>query len=114
MQTQTPVDASHYSYRVTWSAEDDEFVAACLELPSLSWLAPTQVEAIQGLVAVVTDVLADMAEQGENIPTPLAERTYSGTFNVRLGEGLHRDLVIHAAEDGLSLNQYVVKKLSST
>lgn len=113
MQTQTPVDASHYSYRITWSAEDDEFVAACLEFPSLSWLAPTQVEAIQGLVAVVTDVLADMAEQGENIPTPLAERTYSGTFNVRIGEGLHRDLVVHAAEDGLSLNQYVVKKLSS-
>ena len=65
---------SHYSYRVTWSAEDDEFVATCLELPSLSWLAPTQIEAIQGLVAVVSDVLADMAEQGEAIPTPFAER----------------------------------------
>ena len=113
MQTQTPVDVSHYSYRVTWSAEDDEFVAACLEFPSLSWLAPTQIEAIQGLVAVVSDVLADMAEQGEKIPIPFAERTYSGTFNVRIGEGLHRDLVVHAAEDGLSLNQYVVKKLSS-
>jgi predicted HicB family RNase H-like nuclease len=113
MQTQTPVNASHYSYRVTWSAEDDEFVATCLELPSLSWLAPTQIEAIQGLVAMVTDVLADLTEQGEQIPLPFAERTYSGTFNVRIGEGLHRDLVVHAAEVGLSLNQYVVKKLSS-
>ena len=27
-----PVDASHYTYRVTWSAEDGEFVATCLEL----------------------------------------------------------------------------------
>ena len=113
MQTQTPVDASHYTYRVTWSAEDDEFVATCLEFPSLSWLASTQIEAIQGIVAVVTDVLPDMAEQGDQIPLPFAERTYSGTFNVRIGEGLHRDLVVHAAEDGLSLNQYVVKKLSS-
>ncbi len=113
MQTQTPVDASHCSYRVTWSAEDDEFVATCLEFPSLSWLAPTQIEAIQGLLAVVRGVLADMAEQGEKIPIPFAERIYSGTFNVRIGEGLHRDLVVHAAEDGLSLNQYVVKKLSS-
>ena len=113
MQTKTPVDGSHYSYRVTWSTEDDEFVATCLEFPSLSWLAPSQTEAIQGLVAVVSDVIADMAEQGEIIPTPFAERTYSGTFNVRIGEGLHRNLVVHAAEDGLSLNQYVVKKLSS-
>lgn len=54
-----------------------------------------------------------MAEQGEKIPVPFSERTYSGTFNVRIGEGLHRDLVIHAAEDGLSLNQYVVKKSAS-
>ncbi|WP_442937104.1 toxin-antitoxin system HicB family antitoxin [Nocardioides sp. CF8] len=30
-----------------------------------------------------------------------------------MGEGLHRDLVAHAAEDGLSPNQYVLKKLAS-
>lgn len=113
MQTQTRVDVSHYSYRVTWSAEDGEFVATCLELPALSWLAPTQIEALQGLEAVVTDVLSDMAEQDEEIPVPFSARTYSGTFNVRIGEGLHRNLVAHAAEDGLSLNQYVVKKLAS-
>ncbi|WP_310526520.1 toxin-antitoxin system HicB family antitoxin [Nocardioides sp.] len=113
MQTQTPVDVSHYTYRVTWSVEDSEFVATCLELPSLSWLAPTQIEALRGLEAVVNDVLADLTDQGEKVPVPFSERTYSGTFNVRIGEGLHRDLVVHAAEDGLSLNQYVVKKLAS-
>ena len=113
MQTRTQVNVSHYNYRVTWSAEDGEFVATCLELPSLSWLAATQIEALRGLEGVVSDVLADMAEQGEKIPVPFSERAYSGTFNVRIGEGLHRDLVVHAAEDGLSLNQYVVKKLAS-
>jgi predicted HicB family RNase H-like nuclease len=66
-----------------------------------------------GLEAVVSDVLADMTDQGEKVPVPFSERSYSGTFNVRIGEGLHRDLVLHAAEDGLSLNQYVVKKLAS-
>ena len=34
-------------------------------------------------------------------------------FNVRVGEHLHRNLAMHAAEDGMSLNQYVVKKLAS-
>ena len=113
MQTDTPVDVSHYTYRVAWSAEDAEFVATCLEFSSLSWLAASQVEALQGLEAVVRDVVADLEAQGEQVPVPLSERQFSGKFNVRVGEHLHRDLAMHAAEDGMSLNQYVVKKLAA-
>ena len=36
-------DATHYTYRVTWSVEDGEHVATVAEFPSLSWLAPTPV-----------------------------------------------------------------------
>jgi len=54
-----------------------------------------------------------MEVQGEQVPVPLSERQYSGKFNVRVGEHLHRDLALHAAEDGMSLNQYVVKKLAA-
>lgn len=113
MQALADVTVSHYTYRVTWSAEDGEFVASCLELPSLSWLAESQVDALRGLEAVVRDALADMEEQGEEIPAPYADRHYSGRFNVRLGEQLHRDLATQAAEDGMTLNQYVVKKLAA-
>ena len=56
---------------------------------------------------------ADMAEQGEQIPEPLSERRYSGKFNLRVGESLHRELAIHAAEEGMSLNQYLLRKLSA-
>jgi len=28
-----------YTYRVTWSSEDNEYVGSCAEFPSLSWLA---------------------------------------------------------------------------
>jgi predicted HicB family RNase H-like nuclease len=113
MQTDTPVNVSHYTYRVAWSAEDGEFVATCLEFPSQSWLAASQVDALQGLEAVVRDVVADLDAQGEQVPVPLSERQFSGKFNVRVGEHLHRDLAMHAAEDGMSLNQYVVKKLAA-
>jgi len=30
-----------YTYRVTWSEEDAEYVGLCAEFPSLSWLAQT-------------------------------------------------------------------------
>jgi predicted HicB family RNase H-like nuclease len=107
------VDASHYTYRVTWSAEDGEFVATCLEFPSLSWLAESRNAAIDGLEHLVAQVVADMGKTGEQIPEPFAERRFSGTFNVRIGEHLHRDLAMHAAEERMSLNQYIVRKLAA-
>lgn len=113
MQPEARPEITHYTYRVTWSAEDHEFVATCAEFPSLSWLASSQIEALQGLQDLLRDVIADMEEQGEQVPQPFAERSYSGKFNLRVGESLHRELAIHAAEDGISLNQYVLRKLSA-
>lgn len=109
--TATTPGVSHYTYRVTWSPEDDEFAATCLELPSLSWLAPTQDAALHGLRDLIDDIVRDLQRNGEPIPEPFAARSYSGKFNLRVGERLHRQLAIKAAEENLSLNQYVVRKL---
>ena len=59
-------DATHYTYRVAWSIEDGEHVATVAEFPSLSWLAPTPVEALAGLANVVRDVLAAVRRQRGN------------------------------------------------
>ena len=90
-------DVSHYTYRVTWSSEDDEFVAACVEFPSLSWLASSQVGALTDLDNLIAETVADMQEQGEAVTQPLSERRYSGKFNLRVGESLHSRLAIEAA-----------------
>ena len=113
MQTVACPDASHYGYRVTWSAEDGEFVATCVEFPSLSWLASSQVEALTGLEALIAETVADMEDQGEEVPQPFSERSYSGKFNLRVGESLHRRLAMEAAEEHLSINQYVVRRLTA-
>lgn len=105
------VDVSHYTYRVAWSAEDDEFVATVAEFPSLSWLARSQIKALKGLETMLNDVILDMQEQGEDVPEPLSERNYSGKFNLRLGEKLHQEVALHAAEENLSINQWVVRKI---
>jgi predicted RNase H-like HicB family nuclease len=52
----------NYAYRVEWSPEEDEFVGLVAEFPSLSWLAPTFVEAMQGIVGVVEQVAVEMAD----------------------------------------------------
>lgn len=101
------MDAQKYTYRVVWSEEDGEFVGLCAEFPSLSWLAATQTEAISGIVELVKSVLADMAEQDEEIPVPLSLRSFSGRFVVRTTPETHRRLAIRAEEAGVSLNRYI-------
>jgi predicted HicB family RNase H-like nuclease len=101
-----------YTYRVTWSEEDQEYVGLCVEYPSLSWLAPTPQEALEGIRQVVADVVADMEANDESVPEPIALRHYSGKFTVRIPPDLHRRLALEAAESGISLNRLASAKLS--
>ena len=54
----------HYTYRVTWSEDDQEFIGLCAEFPSLSWLASSQEAALRGVRSVVAQVIADMKKNG--------------------------------------------------
>ncbi len=103
----------HYTYRVTWSAEDGEHVGLCAELPSLSWLAATPEAALKGIRKVVAEAVADMQVSGEPVPAPLAEKHYSGEFRVRIPPHLHRTLALQAAESGVSLNRLASAKLAA-
>ena len=102
----------HYTYRVTWSAEDAEHVGLCAEFPSLSWLAPTPEEALSGIRAVVADVVRDLRASGEPVPDAIAERRYSGELRVRIPPLVHRQLALQAAEEGVSLNRLASAKLA--
>jgi len=101
-----------YTYRVTWSAEDEEHVGLCAEFPSLSWLAPTPEGALAGIRQLVAEVIADLELNGEPVPEPFAARQYTGKFVVRIPPDVHRRLAIEAAEAGVSLNRFVSAKLS--
>lgn len=101
-----------YTYRVTWSEEDSEYVGLCLEFPSLSWLATTPETALRGIRRVVADVVADMQTSGESVPEPLATRKFSGKFMIRVPPDVHRELSIEAIEAGVSLNRLASAKLA--
>lgn len=103
--------SNHYTYRAEWSPEDDEYVGLVAEFPSLSWLAPTAAEAISGVERLVADILIDMAKIGETPPEPFSERRYSGKLSVRTSPAQHRQLTIEAAEQGVSVNNWIIQKL---
>ena len=98
------MNIKHYTYRVTWSPEDDEHLGLCAEFPSLSWLAKTLETELKGIGKAVADVVADMQASAEPVPQPMAEKHYSGEFRVRIPPQLHRNLAMMAAEQGVSLN----------
>ena len=101
-----------FTYRVTWSDEDGEYVGLCAEFPSLSWLAASPESALKGMRSMVAGVIKDMRLRGETIPEPLASKNCSGKFVVRVPPEVHRRLVIEAAEARVSLNRLASAKLS--
>ena len=107
-----PLKNDHYTYRVTWSEDDMEYVGLCAEFPSLSWLSRTPEAALKGIRTVVADVVKDMKKNGEDVPQPIASKNYSGKFMVRIPPEVHRKLAIQAAECGVSLNRLASSKLS--
>ena len=101
-----------YTYRVTWSEEDREYVGLCAEFPSLSWLDKSQEKALLGIRKVVAETVTDLKRAKEPVPEPLSARPYSGKFMVRVPPEVHRMLAMKAAESGVSLNRLVSSKLS--
>ena len=101
-----------YTYRITWSEEDTEYVGLCAEFPSLSWLAQTPEGALKGVSNLVNEVVADMRQNGETVPEPIAAKQFSGKFMIRIPPEVHRQLAIQAAEAGVSLNRLASSKLS--
>lgn len=101
-----------YTYRITWSDEDQRHVGLCAEFPSLSWLEPQPENALAGIRNLVASCVADMVTNNEPVPEPVSARKYSGKFIVRVPPETHRMLAIQAVESGVSLNRLVASKLS--
>jgi predicted HicB family RNase H-like nuclease len=105
-------EADRYTYRVTWSDEDHEYVGLCAESPSLSWLEKTPEKSLQGIRRLVNKSVTDLKRNKEPVPDPISARPYSGKFVVRVPPEVHRMLAIQAAESGISINRLVSSKLS--
>ncbi len=101
------MNTKHYTYRVIWSDEDQEFIGLCAEFPSLSWLDEDQMQALAGIVRLVDEAVQDMLAAGETVPEPLSHRKFSGKISLRTTPETHRALVLAAAEHNVSLNRHI-------
>ncbi|OGQ82491.1 MAG: hypothetical protein A3F90_08885 [Deltaproteobacteria bacterium RIFCSPLOWO2_12_FULL_60_19] len=67
------MELPQYSYYISWSPEDREFVATFVELPELSGLGSTLAEAVKELREALHAWLETAKDKGFNLPTPVQE-----------------------------------------
>jgi hypothetical protein len=74
---------NRYTYRLEWLPDHGEYVGVCIELPYMRREAPTAQLAAAAIEQAVDQHVHDLEATGESAPTPLSERSYSGTIVVR-------------------------------
>lgn len=105
--------AEKYTYRIEWSEEDGCHVARCLEFPSLAAHGDTADKALREIETVVSESIRWLQEEGEHVPEPLGLRKFKGNLTLRIPPEKHRELVIRSAEEGVSLNHFILSRLAS-
>ena len=71
--------SSNGRFTASWSEEDQEWIGRCHAFPSLSWLAPSQDEALSGIQALVEEGEGILQDRGRLIAgRPSASASRSG------------------------------------
>ncbi|SDD29215.1 Predicted nuclease of the RNAse H fold, HicB family [Paenibacillus sp. UNCCL117] len=101
-----------YTFQVRRVEEDSKgrYWANVKELDGCHTSGDTWEEAYADLQEVLKDHIEIKLEHGDPIPEP--HENFSGKILVRLPKSLHQQLIFKADEEGISLNQYILFKLS--
>jgi predicted RNase H-like HicB family nuclease len=104
-------NADKYTYRIAWSEEDKCHIARCLEFPSLSAHGDTAADALKEIEFVVNETIGWLREEGEPVPVPFGLKPFRGHLTLRIPADKHREIAIRSAEEGVSVNKFILSKL---
>ena len=88
------------------------FYARVLELDGCQSTGETFEEAYENLREAMKGWIETKLEGGFDVPLPVGYDDFSGKFVVRIPRSLHYRLSVEAEQEGVSLNQYALYKLS--
>lgn len=88
------------------------FYARVLELDGCQSTGETFEEAFENLKEAMRGWIETKLENGFDVPLPVGYDDFSGKFLVRIPKSLHYKLSVEAEQEGVSLNQYALYKLS--
>ena len=92
-----------YQGRFDYDPEADIFYGEVLHLTDVITFQGRSIDELkQALADSVEDYLEFCAQKGK-----IAEKPYSGRFNVRIAPEVHQRIALEAARDGISINSWV-------
>jgi predicted RNase H-like HicB family nuclease len=100
-----------YTYRIEWSEEDGCHIARCLEFPSLAAHGDSVDAALREIEFVVQETITWLREEREPVPDPFGMKKFRGHLTLRVPAEKHRELAIRSAEEGVSVNQFILSRL---
>jgi predicted HicB family RNase H-like nuclease len=72
----------------------------------------TASKALLEIEKVVDESIKWLEEEKEQIPEPFGLKKFKGNLTLRVPSEVHKKLVIKSAEEGVSVNQYILSKIS--
>ncbi|MDR3243240.1 MAG: type II toxin-antitoxin system HicB family antitoxin [Elusimicrobiota bacterium] len=101
-----------YTYMVEWSEVDNVHIAYCLEFSTLMAHGNTSEKALFEIKKVVEETIKWMQEENESIPEPFGLKHLNGHLTLQMPSETRRKLMIKSAKEGISVNQYILSKIS--
>ena len=102
-----------YAVDIHWDSDDEFYVARVAEISECMGHGNSRSDAMDMAFDNLRDWIEDALESGAQIPVPVpSPELPSGKWLQRVPRTLHLELTKLAAQDGVSLNQWVVVVLS--
>jgi len=102
------IEYKGYLGTVEFSSDDFIFYGKIHGINDLVTFEATSVNDLLSAFHEAVDDYLDICKRHGKPP----EKAYSGQFNVRVDSSLHRELSLHAAKEGITLNQCVTRALA--
>ena len=99
-----------YHATITYDADDELFVGEVFGIADSLNFHGSSIEELKQMFAQTIDNYLDLCKQVGKDP----EKEFKGSFNVRIPSELHKKISILAAQQKITLNQYVVNALSKS
>lgn len=106
--------SDRYLKVIEWSEKDQCYIGRAPGLFFGGVHGSDETQVYRELCDEVEDWIRITEQDGDPLPPPTAGKSYSGKFNLRVGEELHERLAIESMKVSESLNTYCVKALKKS
>jgi predicted HicB family RNase H-like nuclease len=99
-----------YHAQIEYDGEDEIFVGKVYGIVDSLNFHGTSVSELEEMFHQSIDNYLQMCARTGKTP----DKEFKGSFNIRISPELHRGISLQAAQEGISLNQYVLKALENS